>query len=69
MGWTSLFVSLWFIFGVLLSFLGLIGIYIGKIFDETKNRPQYVIMNSTDNIKKQDINTFIDGAFYHFYGL
>ena len=41
--WTSLLISLYFIGGMLMMFLGVIGLYIGKIFDETKNRPLYVI--------------------------
>jgi len=43
MGWTSLIVSLYFIGGTVLSTLGVLGIYIGKIFDEVKNRPLYII--------------------------
>jgi glycosyltransferase involved in cell wall biosynthesis len=43
MGWTSLMVSLYFIGGLLLSILGILGIYMGKIFDEVKNRPLYII--------------------------
>jgi polyisoprenyl-phosphate glycosyltransferase len=46
-GWTGIMVSLWFIFGILLSVLGVIGLYIGKIFDETKNKPLYIIKNKT----------------------
>jgi putative glycosyltransferase len=42
-GFTSIMLSLWFIGGALLSVLGLIGMYIGRIFVETKRRPQYVI--------------------------
>ena len=42
-GWTSVMVSMYFIGGLLFANLGLIGLYIGKIFDETKNRPLYVI--------------------------
>ncbi|MBZ5585432.1 MAG: glycosyltransferase [Acidobacteriia bacterium] len=42
-GFTSMMVSLWLLGGMLLSVLGLIGMYIGKIFVETKGRPQYVI--------------------------
>ena len=42
-GWTSVMVSIYFIAGLLFANLGLIGFYIGKIFDETKNRPLYVI--------------------------
>ena len=42
-GWTSVMVSIYFIGGLLFANLGLIGLYIGKIFDETKGRPLYVI--------------------------
>ncbi len=42
-GFTSIMVSLWLLGGALLSVLGLIGMYIGKIFVETKGRPQYVV--------------------------
>lgn len=42
-GWTSLMVSLWFIGGVIIFNLGIIGIYIGKLFDASKARPLYVI--------------------------
>jgi glycosyltransferase involved in cell wall biosynthesis len=42
-GWTSLILSVWFIGGVQLLALGLIGEYIGKIYKEVKQRPLYVI--------------------------
>ncbi len=42
-GWASLMVSLWFIGGVQLLSLGLIGEYIGKIYKEVKHRPRYII--------------------------
>ncbi|WP_409347217.1 glycosyltransferase family 2 protein [Paenibacillus sp. MBLB4367] len=42
-GWTSLILSVWFIGGVQLLALGLIGEYIGKIYKEVKKRPLYVI--------------------------
>jgi glycosyltransferase involved in cell wall biosynthesis len=42
-GWTSLILSVWFIGGVQLLALGLIGEYIGKIYKEVKHRPLYVI--------------------------
>lgn len=48
-GWTSLMVSLYFIGGLLLSTLGILGIYIGKIFNEVKNRPLYVIAEVVEN--------------------
>ena len=42
-GWTSLLISLYLIGGIIMMFLGVIGLYIGRIFDETKNRPLYVV--------------------------
>ena len=54
-GFTSIMVSLWFLGGTVLSFLGLIGIYVGKIFVETKARPQYLVRHiykgSNDNLQ------------------
>lgn len=42
-GWASMMVSLWFIGGVILVNLGILGIYLGRVFNEVKNRPLYVI--------------------------
>lgn len=42
-GWASLMVSIWFIGGVQLLSVGLIGEYIGKIYKETKRRPRFII--------------------------
>ncbi|GAX92025.1 glycosyltransferase family 2 protein [Effusibacillus lacus] len=42
-GWASLMVSVWFIGGIQLISLGLIGEYIGKIYKETKRRPRYIV--------------------------
>lgn len=42
-GWASLMMSIWFIGGVQLLSLGLIGEYIGKIYKESKRRPRYII--------------------------
>ncbi len=38
-GWTSLMVSVWFLSGVLLLSVGILGLYISKIFIEVKHRP------------------------------
>ena len=40
-GWTSLILSIWFLGGVQLVSIGLIGQYIGKIYVESKHRPRY----------------------------
>ncbi len=42
-GWTFLAISVWFIGGVQMISLGVIGEYIGKIYKETKARPRYLI--------------------------
>lgn len=47
-GWTSLLVSLWFIGGAILTAIGIIGEYIGKIYKEVKRRPRYFIEKKVD---------------------
>ena len=42
-GWASLILSIWFLGGVQLLCIGLVGQYVGKIFEETKQRPRYNI--------------------------
>jgi dolichol-phosphate mannosyltransferase len=42
-GWASVLVSVLFLGGVQLIFLGILGEYLGKMFIETKSRPTYVI--------------------------
>jgi dolichol-phosphate mannosyltransferase len=42
-GFTTLIVAIVFLSGVQLLFLGIIGEYVGRIYDETKRRPTYVV--------------------------
>ena len=42
-GWVTLFVSMWFIAGIMISVMGIIAVYIGSIFDEVKHRPTYLV--------------------------
>lgn len=45
-GWTSLICSLWFLGGLQIFFLGVIGEYIGRIYSEAKRRPRYIISDT-----------------------
>jgi dolichol-phosphate mannosyltransferase len=47
LGWSSLIVSLYFIGGIIIGILGILGIYLGKTFDESKKRPLYIIRRAT----------------------
>ena len=51
-GWTSLMVTMTFLSGMILISLWMIGEYIGRIYDETKRRPQYII-EKTFNIDEK----------------
>lgn len=42
-GWTSLILSIWFLGGVQLIGIGILGEYIGKLYQEAKHRPRYII--------------------------
>ena len=42
-GFTTLIISLWFIAGILISLIGVLGIYLGRVFDKVKNRPIYIV--------------------------
>ncbi|MCU7835955.1 MAG: glycosyltransferase family 2 protein [gamma proteobacterium symbiont of Taylorina sp.] len=46
-GWTSVIVSLFFLSGMIISVIGMVGIYIGKIYSEVKERPLYIIHETT----------------------
>ena len=54
-GWTSTIVSLYFLGGIILMGLGVLGIYIGYIFDEVKNRPLYIVKDVINKDKKHTI--------------
>ncbi|TXT25931.1 MAG: family 2 glycosyl transferase [Gallionellaceae bacterium] len=51
-GWSSLIVSLYFIGGIIIAILGIMGIYLGKAFDESKKRPLYIV-NRTARLEIQ----------------
>lgn len=54
-GWSSLMISLWFIGGLILLSIGIVGEYIAKVYLETKERPRYIIqefLNDPDTADK-----------------
>ncbi|MDB4959683.1 MAG: glycosyltransferase [Myxococcales bacterium] len=55
-GWTSVIVSLFFLFGVLFLNMGVLGLYLGSVFNEVKGRPPFVIERTTyeDNEPRND---------------
>lgn len=47
-GFATIAISLWLIAGIIISLIGMVGIYLGRVFDKVKNRPTFII--------KEDIN-------------
>ncbi len=60
LGWSSLIVSIYFIGGIIIGILGIIGIYLGKTFDEVKKRPLYILSETTENLKKSLFHNDLD---------
>jgi len=54
LGWASLIASIFFSTGVIVSVLGVVGLYVGKIFEEVKNRPLYIV-NEILNTEKVNL--------------
>lgn len=42
-GWTSVMASIWFLGGLIVSFVGIVGVYLAKIFAEVKRRPYTIV--------------------------
>lgn len=45
MGFTTLIISLWFLAGLIMFILGILGLYIGRMFEKVKQRPTYLIQD------------------------
>jgi len=43
MGWTTLVLSIWLLSGVIIFIIGIVGLYIGKTFENVKQRPRFII--------------------------
>lgn len=53
-GWTSLIASVWLLSGLIILFIGIIGIYLSKIFMETKQRPYTIIRAIHGTVEKSE---------------
>lgn len=42
-GYSSMIISIWLLSGVIITLIGMLGLYIGKIFDQVKDRPTYLV--------------------------
>jgi len=62
-GFTALLVAMTFFSGIVLFFLGVIGEYVGRIYEETKARPEYIV-GRTVGIKRDRVNGH-NGATLH----
>ena len=49
-GYTSIIISIWFLGGLIIFILGVLGLYISKTFDAVKKRPYYIIEKITSKI-------------------
>ena len=47
LGWTSLIISIWFLSGIIIFIIGIIGLYISKVYEHSKDRPLYIIKEKT----------------------
>lgn len=45
-GFTSIILSMWFLSGIIMMILGMVGIYIGKVFEKVKERPVFIVGES-----------------------
>jgi len=57
-GYASLITSICFFSGIIVSVLGVIGLYIGKIFDGIKNRPLYLVTKKLNSSRQNGKNSF-----------
>lgn len=50
-GWASLMVSIFFIGGVQISLVGMVGLYVGRIYEEVKGRPRHIVTDILEPVQ------------------
>lgn len=63
LGWASLMVALFLLGGIIICNLGVLGIYLGKVYDEVKMRPLYVVREVTASLPVERLPRVSRGAF------
>lgn len=48
LGYASLIISIWFLSGIIITILGMIGLYIGRTFEQVKNRPVFIVSDTAN---------------------
>jgi polyisoprenyl-phosphate glycosyltransferase len=64
-GFTALLVAITLLSGIVLFFLGIIGEYVGRIYEETKARPQYIVGRIVGKSRTQRVANLEDGPTQH----
>jgi len=60
-GFTALVLVITFLSGTILFFLGIIGEYVGRIYEETKARPHYIVRTSLNRLARPTVDTGAEG--------
>ncbi|MBU7455961.1 glycosyltransferase family 2 protein [Leuconostoc fallax] len=62
-GWSSLMISIWLLGGFNLIAIGVVGVYIGKIFTEVKHRPRFEIESITNDQQHQELTKQLRSSY------
>ncbi|MEM6601497.1 MAG: glycosyltransferase, partial [Verrucomicrobiota bacterium] len=56
MGYASLIVSIWVFSGIIISVVGVVGLYVGKTFEGVKRRPAFIVDLDGSNMQPKHLN-------------